>query len=186
MVKAFQLSQPQKIIFGNGKIADLSALAKLHGNDVLLVTGKSSFIHSKHGEYLLNTFDFTGIRYHHVSISREPSPEMIDHAVIRYRGDNIKLVIAIGGGSVIDAGKAISAMLYKREPVSSFLEGIGTLVHPGTKIPLIAIPTTSGTGSEATKNAVISQVGKNGFKRSLRHDHFVPDIALLDPELSLN
>src|SRR5208337_3331750 len=158
----------------------------MFGNDILLVAGGSSFISSKSCEFLLNTFDLTGIRYHLDSISREPSPEMIDHIVIRHRNDRIKLVIAIGGGSVLDAGKAISAMLYKQESVAEYIEGIGNGNHPGTKIPFIAVPTTSGTGSEATKNAVISQVGKNGFKRSLRHDNFIPDIAILDPELTLS
>jgi alcohol dehydrogenase class IV len=183
MVKSFQLARTPKIIFGNGKIADLTAIARSYGNDVLLVTGAGSFIHSKHGEYLTSTFDMTGIRYHRVAINREPSPEMIDQTVIRYRGTNIGLVIAIGGGSAIDAGKAISAMLGRTESVREFLEVVGDKDHPGTKIPFIAVPTTSGTGSEATKNAVISQIGIGGFKRSLRHDNFVPNVAIIDPEL---
>jgi alcohol dehydrogenase class IV len=184
MVKSFLFARTPKIIFGNGKIAELPGIAKSFGGEVLLVTGAESFSNSKHGEYLMNTFEMTGIRFSHISIVREPSPEMIDQAVVRYSGKNIQLVIAVGGGSAIDAGKAISAMLNKTEQVSEYLEGIGLKDHPGTKVPFIALPTTSGTGSEATKNAVISRIGKAGFKRSLRHDNLVPDIAIIDPELT--
>jgi alcohol dehydrogenase class IV len=186
MVKAFQIAQTPKIFFGNGMLAELPGLTKAYGNDILLVTGAGSFMHSKHGEYLQHTFEMTGVHYHHVAVRREPSPEMIDQVVIRYRDANIRLVVAIGGGSAIDAGKAISAMLGKTESVKDFLEGVGTKDHPGTKVPFIAIPTTSGTGSEATKNAVISEIGPLGFKKSLRHDNLVPDYAIVDPELTLH
>ena len=185
MVKAFQLAQTPRIIFGNSKLADLAGLAKLYGNDILLVTGVGSFMNSQHGDYLQRTFEMTGVQYHHISVMREPSPELIDQVVIRYHDVNIRLVVAIGGGSAIDAGKAISAMIGRSESVKEFLEGVGTKDHPGTKVPFIAIPTTAGTGSEATKNAVISEIGTLGFKKSLRHDNFVPDIAIVDPELTL-
>jgi alcohol dehydrogenase class IV len=111
---------------------------------------------------------------------------MIDDAVRQTGSEKTDLVVAIGGGSVLDAGKAISAMLYKPDSVKEYLEFVGTKEHPGTKVSFIAVPTTSGTGSEATKNAVISRTGENGFKRSLRHDNLVPEIAMVDPELTVS
>jgi alcohol dehydrogenase class IV len=152
----------------------------------VLVTGKSSFLGSTQCLELFNALKTEGIVYFVLTVMGEPSPEIIDSATSAFRTEKIDLVAGIGGGSVIDAGKAISAMMDRSESVVEFLEGIGNKEHPGTKLPYIAIPTTSGTGSEATKNAVISRIGKNGFKKSLRHDNFVPDIALVDPELTLH
>jgi len=127
-----------------------------------------------------------GITYYSVVISGEPNPEQVDNAVNWLKDEPVQVVVGIGGGSVMDAGKAISAMMYKAGSVKEYLEGVGDKEHPGTKIPYIAIPTTAGTGSEATKNAVISQRGRGGFKKSLRHDNLVPDMAIIDPELTLN
>ena len=182
----FRFARLPEIIFKNGAIAELPGLIRKFGVPVLFVTGKSSFIHSARGERLKQSLEEKGISSHWIIVPGEPTPAMIDEPVETFRKEGIKLVVGIGGGSVVDAGKAISAMLTVQGSVKEYLEGVGHLEHPGTKVPFIAVPTTSGTGSEATKNAVISEVGTKGFKKSLRHDHFVPDVALPDPELTLD
>jgi alcohol dehydrogenase class IV len=186
MVNPFQFARLPKIYFKNGILSELPIIVQQFGKNLILVTGGNSFIDSVHAEKLLSDLKKDDVNYFVCSVRGEPAPDTIDQIVQRFNKENINLVVAIGGGSVIDTGKAISAMMYKTDSVSDFLEGIGTRVHPGTKLPFIAVPTTAGTGSEATKNAVLSQVGPNGFKRSLRHDNFVPDIALVDPLLTLN
>ncbi|MBK9391562.1 MAG: iron-containing alcohol dehydrogenase [Bacteroidetes bacterium] len=184
MVNSFQFARIPAIHFGNGIIARLPAFASQFGRRLIIVTGKGSFLNSQQAERLFTDLKKDGFVWQHFIIPGEPSPEIIDQSVNAINDEKIDLVIGIGGGSVLDAGKAVSAMLYKSDSVKEYLEVTGTKTHPGTKVPYIAVPTTSGTGSEATKNAVISQTGAAGFKRSLRHDNFVPEIALVDPELT--
>jgi alcohol dehydrogenase class IV len=186
MVRPFQFARVPGILFKKGIISELPDHVRVFGRKIALVTGKKSFMNSVRAERLLDAFARKDIAYNHVVIQREPSPGDIDAAVAALDAEGIEVVVGIGGGSVLDAGKAISAMIKKHEPVKRFLEGVGDKDHPGTKLPYIAIPSTSGTGSEATKNAVISETGINGFKKSLRHDNFVPDLALVDPELTLD
>lgn len=185
MVRPFQFSRLPKINFGAGKITELASIINRYGTQIIIVTGRRSFLDTESSEKLFHDLDRKGIEYRIISVHGEPSPELIDNTVRSLTNEKIDLVVGIGGGSVLDAGKAISAMMYRPESVVDFLEGVGTSEHPGTKLPFIAVPTTSGTGSEATKNAVISVVGTGGFKRSLRHDNFVPEIALVDPQLTL-
>jgi len=185
MVKPFQFARIPKILFRTGLISGLPGIIKSYGRSVVLVTGKNNFLSSDQGIKLLFDLEINNIDLDIVKISGEPSPEDIDHAVMSLGDKKVDVVAGIGGGSVLDAGKAISAMIHRRESVVDFLEVVGNKEHPGTKIPFIAMPTTSGTGSEATKNAVITRVGIGGFKRSLRHDNFVPDLALIDPELTV-
>jgi len=186
MVNQFQFSRLPLIYFGQGNIKLLPGLVRRYGTVIILVTDNKSFINSPYAVELFDIFRKMEIQYLHINVPGEPTPEMIDRAVEKFNNSPVDAVVSIGGGSVIDAGKAISAMMYKQEPVKDYLEGVGTKEHPGTKLPFIALPTTSGTGSEATKNSVISQVGKDGFKKSLRHENFVPDIAIVDPELTFS
>ncbi len=187
MVKNFKFSQLPEIHFGSGSVRKLSELLKNFGSNILLVTGKSSFRNSEWGKRVAADFNTSGINYEIVTVTNEPTTTLVDKAASSYRNNFPDAVISIGGGSTLDAGKAISAIIPVTGKTWDFLEGNPDIKpHPGTKIPFIAVPTTAGTGSEATKNAVLSTTGRDTIlKRSLRHDNFVPDIAIIDPELAL-
>ncbi|MFX0073469.1 MAG: iron-containing alcohol dehydrogenase, partial [Candidatus Hermodarchaeota archaeon] len=172
--------------FGVGKLIELYNIILKFGTNVLFVIGGNSLKQSGKWDEITSNLENKSINFSHVSIAGEPSPTIIDEIVAKFRNKNLDLIIGIGGGSVTDAGKAISAMLTKNDSITNYLEGVGTKIHDGKKIPYIAIPTTSGTGSEATKNAVISEINSEGFKKSLRHDNFIPNIAIIDPELMIS
>lgn len=186
MVKPFQIARLPVLHFGPGQIARLPMILSGYGSRILIITGKSSFNDSPAAAGIMGQLKKDGITLFAEKIAGEPTPEMIDTLCDQYRGKEIAAVTGIGGGSALDAGKAVSAMLTQNLSVMDFLEGIGNQSHNGHKIPFIAVPTTAGTGSEATKNAVLSRTGTLGFKKSLRHENFVPDHAIVDPQLSLS
>ncbi|MFO7932546.1 MAG: iron-containing alcohol dehydrogenase [Bacteroidales bacterium] len=186
MVSSFQFSALPDITFGKGKRSELPEAAAARGDRVLLLTGSSSIHNSGHGDEIISGFGQAGLNLSHEIITHEPSPAVIDKITGKYRGSGIHVVVAVGGGSVMDSGKAVSAMLPVEGSIRDYLEGVGDREHPGDKIPFIAMPTTSGTGSEMTKNAVISEVGEHGFKKSLRHSNFIPEMAIIDPEMMLS
>ncbi|TFG00400.1 MAG: iron-containing alcohol dehydrogenase [Promethearchaeota archaeon] len=186
MIFPFEFATIPKIIFGEGKLSDLYEIIPNFGDNILIITGGSSLKKSGTWDSIVAKMEEINTNLSHLSVSGEPSPQIIDDAAEKYRSHKLDLIVGIGGGSVMDAGKAISAMIPKQDSIKNYLEGVGTKKPDGEKIPYIAIPTTSGTGSEATKNAVISEVGKKGFKKSLRHDNYIPNIAIIDPELTLS
>lgn len=186
MVDSFQFSSLPEIRFGPGKRQELTEVLRKFGTRILLLTGSSSIHNSGHGESIIRALDDAGLDVVRETIAHEPSPSMVDRIAEKGREQDSQVVVAVGGGSVMDAGKAVSAMIPVSGGIKDYLEGVGTLVHPGDKVPFIAMPTTSGTGSEMTKNAVISEVGEAGFKKSLRHDNFIPEVAIIDPEMMLS
>jgi alcohol dehydrogenase class IV len=186
MIPSFQFSQLPEIRFGKGVRSELPGLVQTLGHRTLLLTGSSSIHNSGHGEEIISGLQKADLLHGHEIVSHEPSPDRVDEIVDKYRGGEIDVVVAVGGGSVMDSGKAVSAMIPVEGSIRLYLEGVGEKKHPGVKIPFIAMPTTSGTGSEMTKNAVISEVGEQGFKKSLRHDRFIPEMAIIDPEMMLS
>ncbi len=184
MIQPFSIARLPRIEFGAGSIGKLPGLIAQYGNQVLLVTGQRSFPESPHWPTLLAALAQVGIDWAQVRIVDEPSPQEVDAAVRQFHGQGFTAVAGIGGGSVLDAAKAIAGLLPSGDSVMDYLEGIGPeKPYRGPALPFIAAPTTAGTGSEATKNAVLSARGPNGFKKSFRHDLLVPEYALLDPDL---
>ena len=184
MIAPFSIARLPRIEFGAGGIKKLPELIARYGNRVLLVTGQKSFPESPHWPTLLTALEKAGVDWAQVRINDEPSPQLVDEAVRQFHGKNFSVVAGIGGGSVLDAAKAIAGLLPVGDSVMDYLEGVGPeKPYSGPALPFIAVPTTAGTGSEATKNAVLSVRGSNGFKKSFRDDQLVPQYALLDPDL---
>ena len=180
----FYLSRLPQIAFGSGVLANLPAIARKFGTRALLVTGAGSLKGSVHWSRITTGLETEGVSWRHLAIPGEPSPRMVDDAVANLRSEQLDLVIGIGGGSALDAAKAIAGLLIPGNSVMDHLEGVGPeLPYIGPATPFIAIPTTAGTGSEATKNAVLSLQGVDGFKKSFRDDKLVAEYALIDPDL---
>jgi alcohol dehydrogenase class IV len=183
----FSISRLPRIEFGSGTLAKLPAIAGDFGRRTLLVTGAGSMQNSPFWPTLTDGLKAQDISWLHLSIPGEPSPQMIDEAVREFRTESIDGVIGIGGGSALDAAKAIAGLLKPGNSVMDHLEGVGPeLPYDGPATPFIAVPTTAGTGSEATKNAVLSVQGPNGFKKSFRDEKLVAEYALVDPDLLAN
>lgn len=187
MMLNFTIARLPRIEFGIGTLHRVPAIAAGFGSRLLLVTGARSFIQSRHWHPLVEQFQQQGLQWQHCSIAEEPSPDLIDELVMRYADQSIDVVIGIGGGSTLDAAKAIAGLLRVQRSVMDFLEGVGPeLPYRGPAVPFIAVPTTAGTGSEATKNAVLSVQGEHGFKKSFRDDKLVAEYAIVDPDLLLD
>lgn len=183
MISSFKLKPLPSINFGACSIDSLPDITLSFGTNVLIITGSGFRKRLNQWTFIEDKLLRLKATLSYARISSEPGPDEIDAIVAQYRPVDPDVVIAIGGGSVMDGGKAVSAMLPAGDLIEHYLEGVGHKQPTGQKTPFIAVPTTAGTGSEATANAVITRLGSNGYKKSLRHDRYIPDHTVIDPEL---
>jgi alcohol dehydrogenase class IV len=175
----FSFFSPQAIHFGRGQSTQAPSLARAYGNNLLLVHGANA----QRAEWLVSACTDTGMTVRSLGCQNEPSLPDVQLALAQLKGFNPDVVIALGGGAVIDFAKALAALIPCASPPQEYLEVVGTgrpLDH--APLPLIALPTTAGTGAEVTKNAVIT-VPEHGIKVSLRDPRMIPDIAIVDAGL---
>lgn len=176
----FEFATANRIIFGNGKIREIGKITKKKGSKAFIVCGSSLDRYSN----LITALSTQGIDYYPYSVIAEPTLDNVRIGIELCRQKECNLVISIGGGSVIDTGKAIALLSANEGDILDYLEVIGRgkrIESPG--ITMVAIPTTAGTGSEVTRNAVIG-VDDHQLKVSLRSPYMLPWLALIDPELS--
>ena len=177
----FEFATAARIIFGDGTASQLPQLARELGGHALLVTGKSQ---PPAVGVLIDALRDADLAFTRFRVSGEPSIEAVEQAKALAMRAGCDMVISIGGGSVIDCGKASAALIPNEGAVIDYLEVIGA----GRKLnaaplPFIALPTTAGTGAEVTRNAVLGSKAQR-VKVSLRDNRMLADIALVDPLLS--
>ena len=189
---SYDFAVPQKIVFGWGRRREVGSLARSLGRRAFLVCGapflvENGVIDEISGEIRGQGADTVFLE----SILHEPEVADVDRVAARVRDLGLKpddFVLAVGGGAAIDLGKAVAAMAVNDQSptVRDYLEGVGRdLKLLQDPLPVLAMPTTAGTGAEATRNAVISSYDPP-FKKSLRSEKILPRIALVDPELTVS
>jgi alcohol dehydrogenase class IV len=188
----YDFCEPSQIVFGWGRRAEVGNLARSLGRRVFVVCGSRTLEQNGGLDEIVKSCDKAGIAVVRMEMcTREPLVEDVDLLVAHLRdarAESGDLVVAVGGGSAIDLAKAGGALITQesRTSVVDYLEGVGRgLKIENPPLPVLAMPTTGGTGSEATKNAVISSFDPP-FKKSLRSELMVPRIVLIDPELSVS
>jgi alcohol dehydrogenase class IV len=176
----FEFATATRILFGNGTVKEVAMAAKEMGQRALIVTGSSP----GRSRLIAALIESSGISSTLFSVGREPDTSLAQQGRELARASGCDLVIAVGGGSVLDAGKAIAALMTNDGAPLDYLEGIGqgrAIVRP--PVPFIAIPTTAGTGSEVTRNAVLASPAHRA-KASMRSPLMLPRLAIVDPELT--
>lgn len=178
----FEFASAGRIVFGSGSLDQIGVISGDWGSRVLVVTGSRA----DRASVLLSHLESAGFRPVVLSVPGEPTLDWVQEAVVISKSEKCDWVIGFGGGSAIDAGKAVAIMHTQEGELLDYVEVIGkgrVLSRPG--LPYVAIPTTAGTGAEVTKNAVLGSK-EHGVKVSLRSPLMLPRVALVDPQLTLS
>lgn len=176
----FEFATATNIIFGSDTVGELAQLAPAMGNRVLVVTGSTD----ERARPVLGALKQGNLETVTFNVSTEPTTHMALSGAIWAREANCDMVIGVGGGSVLDTGKVIAALLTNEGDLTAYLEVIGEgkqLTQPSA--PYIAVPTTAGTGAEVTRNAVLDSP-EHQVKVSMRSPFMLPKLALIDPVLT--
>jgi len=180
VVAGFEFATAARIVFGEGSLQGLAGLVAPFGRRAMIVTGRRPERASQAAACLRDA----GVQTTLFTVPGEPTTHRVREGVEAARQAGVDCLVAFGGGSAIDAAKAIGALVGNGGDLLDYLEVIGharPLERPA--LPLIAIPTTAGTGCEVTRNAVLRSP-EHRFKVSLRSPHLLPRVALVDPELT--
>jgi alcohol dehydrogenase class IV len=177
---SFEFATAARIVFGAGSLREVAPAARLWGTSALLVTGRNV----RRAAGLVEQLESAGLTVAVLRVEGEPTVAAVRDGVRTALDNRSNVVIGMGGGSAIDAGKAIAVLLRNGPEPLDYLEVVGRglpLTH--SSAPFIAIPTTAGTGSEVTRNAVLASP-EHRVKASLRSPHMLPRLAVVDPELT--
>ncbi|MHC1729440.1 MAG: iron-containing alcohol dehydrogenase [Syntrophobacteraceae bacterium] len=176
----FEFATATRILFGPGLLHKVAPMAVQYGRRALLVTGRSS----ERAVPLIDMLEAEGMSVFPFAVSGEPTMETVTDGVQKAKENNCTVIIGSGGGSVIDTGKAISAVIPNGGDLLDYLEVIGKGRQLSSQaLPYFAIPTTAGSGAEVTRNAVLTSTGHR-VKVSLRSPFMLPRVAVVDPELT--
>lgn len=176
----FEFATANQIVFGNGSLTRVGQIASKFGKRALIVTGSGS-VPLERLFHSIESVDLSGCLFR---VEHEPDIPTVIAGVVQAKTQGCDLVISIGGGAVLDAGKAISAMLTNPGDLIDYLEVVGGGNEiPNQAAPMIALPTTAGPGTEVTRNAVITSP-EHQVKVSMRSLKMIPAVAIVDPELT--
>jgi alcohol dehydrogenase class IV len=176
----FEFAAAARIVFGEGTVREVAPAAAAMGRRALVVTGARR----ERAAALIAALEAAGVGCVMLAIAGEPSVNVVREGARLARGERCEIVVAVGGGSVLDAGKALAALIANAGDPLDYLEVVGRgqpLEH--TAAPMIAVPTTAGTGSEVTRNAVLASP-EHRVKASMRSASMLPRLAVVDPELT--